>query len=115
MRAIIDEGVPRALARYLREAGCSVRAFPNEWKGTKNGRLLALLKSAGYDCLISCDKNLRHQQNLIAADMALIVLPSQALHELRQHVSSIANAARTIGLGDVIVISANTQENRSQE
>ena len=64
MRAVIDEGVPRRVVGLLRESGCDVSTFPNNWKGLKNGRLLARVEEAGFEILLTCDKNMRFQQDI---------------------------------------------------
>ena len=34
------------------------------WSGKKNGELLALMVSNGFEVLLTVDQNFRHQQNL---------------------------------------------------
>jgi len=42
--------------------------------GKKNGELLALMVSNGFEVLLTVDQNFRHQQNLAAAGVAVVVL-----------------------------------------
>jgi hypothetical protein len=44
------------------------------WKGTRNGRLLALASAGGFDALITGDGNIEFQQNLSALPVAVVVL-----------------------------------------
>ena len=64
MKAIVDEGVPRRVAGLLREMGHDVSNFPDRWKGLSNRALLAQVESEGYDCLLTCDRNLHLQQTI---------------------------------------------------
>ena len=90
MTIVLDESVPRDLAKVLRLAGCLVAPFPNAWKGTKNGRLLVKVTEAGHDVLLTCDKNMGYQQNLGSIPVLVAVLPTQRLAVLLQHVGDIA-------------------------
>ena len=44
-RVLLDEGVPRQLAKPFTDAGYSATVYPNDWKRMKNGELLALAES----------------------------------------------------------------------
>jgi hypothetical protein len=101
VKSIIDEGVPRDLVKQLGLIGCKVEPFPNEWKGTKNGSLLDLLERSGFDCLVTCDKNMRWQQPIAHRDIAVVVLPVQKLIELIPMVAAIADAIGNARRGEV--------------
>lgn len=54
MRIILDEGVPKEVARGL--AGHEVVTVPDAgWASVKNGKLLALIESAGFSAFVTCD------------------------------------------------------------
>ena len=44
------------------------------WGGLENGDLLREAEAAGFELLIICDKNLRHQQNLTGRRLAILEL-----------------------------------------
>ena len=44
------------------------------WSGKKNGDLLELMLSLGFDALITVDKSLRHQQNFKKFSVPVLVL-----------------------------------------
>jgi hypothetical protein len=90
LKIVLDESVSRDVATALRAAGCSVAPFPNRWKGTKNGQLLSKIREAGYDCLLTCDKNLAYQQNLTKSPILIAVLPTQRVAVLLQHIEDMA-------------------------
>jgi hypothetical protein len=57
-RILLDEGVPKPLARALRSLGIDATAFPNEWKQLSNGVLLDRVEVERFEILITCDKNM---------------------------------------------------------
>jgi hypothetical protein len=44
------------------------------WSGKKNGELLLLMSQEGFTILLTTDQNLRYQQNLEQAGVAVVVL-----------------------------------------
>jgi predicted nuclease of predicted toxin-antitoxin system len=76
-RVLLDEGVPRRLAKALRDVGIKASAFPNDWKQLSNGALLAEAERHGFQVLITNDKRMSYQQNLIQRNMAVLILPTQ--------------------------------------
>ena len=75
-RVILDEGVPRSLARHLRDIGIDAAPFPNGMKQLSNGRLLAEIERQGFDVLLTNDKQMRFQQNLTGKSVAIVSLPT---------------------------------------
>lgn len=94
MKGMIDESVPRLLAKSLAELGLDVSSFPREWKGLKNGELLDRIELSGFDCLITCDANLRFQQDFRNRAVGLAVLPFQQLHRLLPIAPNVVEALR---------------------
>ena len=62
MKVSLDHCVPRPLRRHL-PGHSDKTAFEIGWALVKNGDLIRTAE-ADFDVLITCDKNLRHQQNL---------------------------------------------------
>ena len=72
MRILLDESLPRDLARFLTGHEVStVRAAG--WSGFKNGKLLALAATR-FDVFVTVDRNLEFQQNLATLPIAVAVL-----------------------------------------
>ena len=89
--------------------GHDVRTVPEMgWSGTKNGELLALMTTQGFEVLLTVDQGLRYQQNLQAAGVALIVLvaASNRLADLAPLMPSVQAALGSISPGDVVEITA---------
>ena len=98
MRIIIDECVPSIVKKGLPSHDI-VTVQERGWAGIKNGQLLRLV-AAEFDIFITSDKNLRHQQNLAAFDLAVILLPSNQVPVVKALLPQIDNALTTIGPHD---------------
>ena len=73
MRVLFDQGTPVPLRRHLHE--CTVAtAFEQGWATLQNGELLQTAEHAGFDVLLTTDRNLRYQQNLTNRKIAIVVL-----------------------------------------
>ena len=107
MKTVVDEGVPVRLAPALSQLGRAVASFPKEWRGLQNGRLLEQIRLAGFECLLTCDKNLRHQQNLRRWNLAAIVLPRTRFEDLRPMLNQIAVAIDKAELGRALVLQSD--------
>jgi hypothetical protein len=63
MLILVDHVTPAGIARFL--PGHTVtKAKDRGWDTLTNGDLLAEAERAGFDVLLTADKNMRHQQNL---------------------------------------------------
>jgi len=107
LRAILDEGVPIRLAQALAAKGCDVAPFPDGWKGLKNGELLEQIRTTGFGCLLTCDKNFRHQQNPRRWNLALVVLPKTRFEDLRPLLDHIVTGTEKAEPGFAVVIGAD--------
>lgn len=73
MRILFDENIPESLADHLAGHECSSVGSLG-WKGISNGVLLRKADEAGYDALITFDKNLVYQNNLTGLGIGIYVL-----------------------------------------
>ena len=78
MRILFDQGVPRELAASLRTHEVA-EARELGWEPISNGASLKVAEGAGFDLLLTTDKNVRYQQNLSGRKIALVVLGPIAL------------------------------------
>jgi hypothetical protein len=62
------------------------------WGTFKNGELLTAAEEAGFELLLTTDKNMRYQQNLEGRQIAVVVLGLQQWPGLRPHVRQIMEA-----------------------
>jgi hypothetical protein len=107
MRILLDECVPRRLRREF--SGHDVHTVHEMgWSGKKNGELLQLMAGTSFEVLVTVDQSIRHQQNLQAAGVAVVVLvaTSNRLADLVPLVPSALVALGSITPGDVVEITA---------
>jgi hypothetical protein len=91
MKILFDNGAPNPIARSL--IGHEV-TFARQigWAELENGELIQRAEDAGYELLLSTDKNIRYQQNLTGRKIALIVLGNSQWPIVRLHLDRIVNA-----------------------
>jgi|SRR5580658_840256 hypothetical protein len=91
MKILFDNGAPNPVARSL--VGHHVTfARKIGWHALENGELIRRAEEAGYDVLLSTDKNIRYQQNLTGRKIALVVLGQQQWPIVKMHLDRIAAA-----------------------
>jgi hypothetical protein len=67
MKILFDNGTPRPIARTL--VGHEITfARRIGWHELENGELIRQAEQAGYDVLLSTDKNIRYQQTFRAVE-----------------------------------------------
>lgn len=99
MRILLDQGTPAPLRRAL--AGHSVAtAYEEGWATLTNGELLAAVEGS-FDVLITTDQSLRHQQNLSARRLAILVLPTTSWPRLQVYDAAIATAVVALRPGEL--------------
>jgi hypothetical protein len=72
MLVLLDNGAPRP-ARLL-EGHSVEEARVRGWEELANGDLLDAAEQAGFEVLVTTDKNIRYQQNLTARKISPVVL-----------------------------------------
>jgi predicted nuclease of predicted toxin-antitoxin system len=73
MLILFDNSTPRGLARFL--TGHFVEeARSRGWDELSNGELIDAAERAGFEMIVTTDKNIRYQQNLTNRQIALVVL-----------------------------------------
>jgi len=70
MLILFEHGTPRGIIRALSEHTV-VTAQSKGWDRLKNGALLNAAEEAGIDVLLSTDRGIRYQQNLLCRKIAL--------------------------------------------
>ena len=62
MLVLFDNGTPRTLARFLIDRHTVTEARARGWEELENGELLNVAENAGFEVLVTTDKNIRYQQ-----------------------------------------------------
>jgi hypothetical protein len=91
MLVLFDNGTPRSLAQYL-SGHTVIEARARGWDALSNGDLLNAAEAAGFDVLITTDKNIRYQQNLTSRRISLVVLGQGRWALIRRQAAAIAAA-----------------------
>ena len=75
LKVLFDNNVPVPLRRHL--LGHEVQtARQMGWHELENGDLLTAAEASGFEVMVTGDKNLSYQQNLLGRQLALVVLPT---------------------------------------
>ena len=61
-------------------------------------------EAAGFEILVTTDKNLSHQQNLRGRKIAIVVLGNQQWPVLRVHVRAVVDAVNTALPGSYVLV-----------
>ena len=85
MRVLFDQATPVPIRFFLESHTVSTAAHEG-WERLQNGELLNAAEAAGFDVLVTTDKNMRYQQNLAGRKIAIIVLGKQQWPEVRPQV-----------------------------
>jgi len=70
----------------------------------QNGELLNAAEAAGFDVLVTTDKNMRYQQNLVSRKIAIIVLGKQQWPKVRPHVQLVVAAVNAATPGTYVEV-----------
>ena len=74
MKILLDECVTKRLKKPLIEAGLDTQTVREVGlNGLKNGKLLAATEKAGFDLLLTTDKNMNYQQNIGRFSLILVL------------------------------------------
>lgn len=92
MLVLFDHGTPRTLARYLIDHHTVTEARARGWERVSNGELLTLAEAAGFEVLVTTDKNMQYQQNLKGRRIAIVVLGNGQWGSLKPHVALVVAA-----------------------
>jgi predicted nuclease of predicted toxin-antitoxin system len=92
MLVLFDNGTPRTLARYLIDRHAVTEARARGWEELGNGELLNEAEAAGFEVLVTTDKNLRYQQNLTGRKIAIVVLGQGRWTLIQPHVAQVVAA-----------------------
>ena len=91
MHVLFDHVTPAGIARALRGHAVT-KAKQRGWDTLSNGALLRQAEEAGFEVVVTADKNMRYQQSLKDRKIALVVLSTPQWPVVRLHLEKIAAA-----------------------
>ncbi len=95
MRVLFDNNVPAPLRRHL--TGHEIRtARQMGWAELGNGELLRQGEDAGFQVMVTGDKNLAYQQNLEGRKLAIAVLGTTRWSILKRSPATLVEIAAAV-------------------
>jgi hypothetical protein len=103
MRLLIDECIDERLRLLFPDYDCQTARYAG-FAGLKNGSLLDAAEAAGFDVLVTVDKNIPAQQNLARRVISILILsaPTNRLRDLAPIVPAAHSVLCVIKPGEVI-------------
>jgi hypothetical protein len=103
MLILFDQAVPVPMRSHLK--GHLVRTAAQQgWSQLKNGDLLKVAEDAGFDVLLTTDRNIRYQQNMEGRRIAVMALTCQQWPELEPYVQVVIEELGSIRPGTFIEV-----------
>jgi hypothetical protein len=103
MLILFDQGTPVPLRAFLIEH--TVRtAAEQKWSTLTNGKLLDAAETAGFEVLVTTDKNLPNQQNFARRRLAIVVLGNAQWPVLKLHIQLAVDAINSAKPGSFALV-----------
>ena len=102
-RLLLDANMPRGLRALLPDHEVRT-AREMGWNRLTNGELLAAAEDAGFDAMITADRNIRYQQNLAGRKIALIELTTTHWETIRDNVVKVQAAITHCNVGSYAMV-----------
>jgi len=100
---LFDNGTPAPL-RYALKGHVVVEAIERGWDRLVNGELITVAEAAGFEALLTTDKNIRYQQNLTGRKIAFVVIGNQQWPTLRRYLERVVAAVNAATLGSCVEV-----------
>lgn len=104
MLVLFDNGTPRTLARSLIDHHTVTEARARGWDELGNGELLSAAEAAGFEVLVTTDRNLSYQQNLASRKIAVVVLDQGRWTAIKSHLVQIVAAINAATPGSFLEV-----------
>jgi predicted nuclease of predicted toxin-antitoxin system len=104
MRILIDECLPKQLKTWMTGHPEAVTVQDMGWANVKNGKMLRLAEDAGFDVLVTADKNIYHQQNFAGLRLSTVVIPSNRKRRVQECVPAFLQSLKHAQAGQKIVM-----------
>jgi predicted nuclease of predicted toxin-antitoxin system len=99
MKLLFDQGTPVPLRTHLPNHIVKT-AYEKGWSNLKNGDLLTLAETEGFDVLVTTDQNLRYQQNLSGRRIGVLVLLTTNWPRIKKNVALVIQAIDNLHPGN---------------
>jgi hypothetical protein len=112
MLILFDQSTPVPIRSFLKGHTVATAAKQG-WDTLKNGELLIVAEAAGFDVLLTPDKNIAYQQNLIGRRIAIVVIGNAQWPVLRPHVALVVHAVNAATPGSYVEVNIPTPSSGS--
>jgi hypothetical protein len=107
VRILFDANTPAPLAGWLKGHRVT-QADELGWQGLENGDLLDSAEQAGFEMLLTCDQNVRYQQNLSTRKLAVVILSTNHWPSVREVADKVAIKIDFVQIGQLVRIDINS-------
>ena len=114
MKILFDNSTPNPIARSLKGHEVSF-ARQIGWHELTNVELIRKAEEAGYELLLTTDKNMRYQQNLSGRVIAIVVLGNQQWPDVQLYLERITSAIDVAKPGSYTEVDIPHRQRRYQE
>ncbi len=73
MKLLLDENLPHQMRLEIQGHELFTVAYMG-WSGVQNGALLALAAANGFEALLTTDRGVEYEQNLVSLPLSIVVL-----------------------------------------
>jgi hypothetical protein len=99
VKILLDECTPKPL-KHIFSKHVVLTAQQMGWAGMKNGALLSAAEGADFEIIVTCDKNMFHQQQIKERRLAVVELPTNRLSDLLLISRDILDVIDTAKIGN---------------
>ena len=103
MLVLFDQGTPVGIRDFLTKHTVKT-AREQGWSTLLNGELLREAENAGFEILLTTDKNLVHQQNLSQRKIAIVVLARTRWSLIQSVMARVMSAVDSAQPGSYTVV-----------
>jgi hypothetical protein len=103
VKVLLDENLPHRLRLALHGHEVFTAKYMG-WAGIKNGQLLELVETGGFEVFVTADQQMKSQQNFSARRIAMVYLTAQEWPMISTRVEEILAAIEEALPGSVGVV-----------
>lgn len=111
MRILVDECLPRQLKAWIGSSHQAETVQECGWTNVKNGTLLRLADEAGFDVLVTADKNMYFQQNFEGRRVSAVVIPTNRKLLVQKCVPAFLQSLDHLRPGEKVVMDLGDDAN----
>jgi hypothetical protein len=107
VKLLLDHCLPRRLKQSFADHDVATAAEMG-WETLRNGKLLTAAASAGFEAMVTIDKNLKHQQNLSTLPLAVVVIlaPTNRFGDIVRFVPEVESALQSLQARTLVEVTA---------